>query len=294
MSVQWLQDAACILINHVSKMLDPKAIQNQFFRVAKSYDAASSLQRQVAEELIDRVELVRPTEEFLLDLGSATGHLGRSAKEKFPNMSIVEIDLSLAMAVESSTANASATTLVSSAEMLALSTESAPLVVSNMLLHWCDLGSVLAEVSRVLQVGGSFLFSTLGPDSLFEMRSAWAEVDTFAHVHDFLDMHNLGDALITAGFSEPVLDTDHFCVTYDEFLDLILSLRRMGATNARNDRRRTLTGKKRYQRAVDTYESFRNKDGKLPITYEVVYGLATKAHHWSGSSFPVVTRTEER
>jgi len=270
-------------------MLDASVIRAQFTRLAKSYDAASWLQNRSADELLDRVEMVGVVGDCLVDLGSATGYLGRSAKNKFPDKLVVEIDISLAMASESSKSNPSAKTLVSSAEMLALDNESVSLVIANMLLHWCDVSAVFSEVSRILKVGGSFFFSTLGPDSLLELRSAWAQADTLPHVHDFIDMHDLGDALIKAGFAEPVLDTDRLCVTYDDYINLIVDLRSMGAVNARQDRRRTWTGKKRYQRAMDEYEVFRNRDRKLPVTWEIVYGLATKDRSWLEKSIPVVT-----
>ena len=270
-------------------MLDASVIHAQFTRLAKSYDANSWLQNRIADELIDRVEMVGVVGECLVDLGSATGYLGRSAKNKFPDKSVVEIDISLAMASESSKSNPSAKTLVSSAEMLALDNESVSLVIANMLLHWCDVSAVLSEVSRILKVGGSFFFSTLGPDSLLELRLAWAQADILPHVHDFVDMHDLGDALIKAGLAEPVLDTDRLCVTYDDYMNLIVDLRKMGAINARQDRRKTWTGKKRYQRAMDEYEVFRNQDRKLPVTWEVVYGLATKDRSWLGKPIPIVT-----
>jgi malonyl-CoA O-methyltransferase len=272
-----------------STALDERAIQRQFKRVAAMYDSASLLQKKIADELIDRIELVSSAPDTLLDLGSATGYLGRRAIEKFPALSVISIDRIMAMANESSIADPGARTVIAAAENLALAQESVPLVMSNLLLHWCDVGAVFSEVARVLEVGGAFLFSTLGPDTLMELRAAWAEVDDYPHVHEFIDMHNLGDALVMSGFSEPVLDADRIRVTYKDVPGLVAELRDVGGANVRLDRRRTCTGKERYHRFVVAYESFREQ-GRLASTWEVIYGLATKDRATAGQSIPVVAR----
>ena len=269
-----------------SAALDGRAIQRQFMRVAGTYDSASLLQKKIADELINRIELVSSEPDTLLDLGSATGYLGRRAIEKFP---VITIDRVTAMANESSSADPGARAVIAAAENLALAEESVPLVMSNMLLHWCDVSAVFFEVARVLEIGGAFLFSTLGPDTLMELRAAWAEVDDYPHVHEFIDMHNLGDALVMAGFSEPVLDTDRIRVTYKDVPGLVAALRHVGGANVRLDRRKTCTGKERYDRFVDAYEAFREQ-GRLVSTWEVIYGLATKDRATAKQSIPVVTR----
>jgi malonyl-CoA O-methyltransferase len=275
--------------DELSPALDGRAIQRQFMRVAGTYDSASLLQKKIADELIDRVELVSSEPDTLLDLGSGTGYLGRRAIEKFPALSVITIDRVTAMANESSSADPGARTVIAAAENLALAQESVPLVMSNMLLHWCDVSAVFFEVARVLEIGGAFLFSTLGPDTLMELRAAWAEVDDYSHVHEFVDMHNLGDALVMAGFSEPVLDTDRIRVTYKDVPGLVAELRHVGGANVRLDRRKTCTGKERYHRFVDAYEAFREQ-GRLVSTWEVIYGLATKDRATAEQSIPVVTR----
>jgi len=268
--------------------LDERAIQRQFARIAATYDSASQLQQEIADELIDRIELVCPAPDTLLDLGSGTGYLGRRAREKFPALSVIAIDRVAAMANESSSADPGARTVIAAAEKLALAKESVPLVLSNLLLHWCDVGAVFFEVARILEIGGTFLFSTLGPDTLMELRAAWAEVDDYPHVHAFIDMHDLGDALVMAGFSEPVLDTDRVSVTYKGVPQLVEELRRAGGANARSDRRRTWIGKERYRRFVAAYETFREQD-RLASTWEVIYGLATKDRATAERGIPVVT-----
>ena len=130
--------------------LDKRAIQRQFSRVAATYDNSSFLQQEVADELIDRMVLMHPEATDLLDLGSGTGYLGRRAKEMFPKLSVICIDSVAAMAINAANANPNAGSVIASAEKLPLAKESIPLVLSNLLLHWCDVGVVFSEVARVL------------------------------------------------------------------------------------------------------------------------------------------------
>ena len=124
-----------------------------------------------------------------------------------------------------------------------------------------------------------------------ELRTDWAQVADYPHVHAFIDMHNLGDALIAAGFSEPVLDTDRIKVAYETAPQLIDRLRRVGATNVRRDRRSTLLGKERYARFLAACEAFR-KQGRLSLTWEVIYGLATKERMIDERRIPVIAMPE--
>src|SRR5690606_1933940 len=102
---------------------------------------------------------------------------------------------------------------------------------------------------------------------------AFAEVDAAPHVSRFLDIHQIGDAMMAAGFRDPVLERDVFTLTHADVLGLMRELRAIGATNADPARARGLTGKQRLQRVIEAYEAFR-EDGLLPATYEVVYALA--------------------
>ncbi len=155
-----------------------------------------------------------------------------------------------------------------------LADASIDLVYSNLCLQWCeDPGLALDEFRRVLRPGGMLLFSTFGPGTLQELRSAFASIDAAPHVSRFVDMHDIGDALLTTGFRDPVLERDDFILTYADARSLMRELRAIGATNADTKRPRALTGKARLQRVIAAYEAFR-RDGVLPATYEVVYAHA--------------------
>jgi malonyl-CoA O-methyltransferase len=134
---------------------------------------------------------------------------------------------------------------------------------------------VFAGFRRVLKPGGLLLVSTFGPDTLFELRGAFAEADNTPHVSLFPSIAQFGDALIAAGFKDPVLDRDEFTLKHDDLGDLMRELRTLGATNAMRERRRSLTGRARFARAAQAYEALRGEDGRLPATWEVVY-----AHAW--------------
>jgi len=160
------------------------------------------------------------------------------------------------------------------AAALPLREASVDLVLSNLVLHWCDdPDAVFAECRRVLRPGGLLTFTTLGPDTLAELRRAWAAADAHTHVHRFIDMHDLGDALVRAGLAEPVLDVERCTLTYGSVGDLARDLRAMGAANAAAGRPRGLTGRSSFERMAGAYEAYR-RDGRLPATCEVVYGQA--------------------
>ena len=151
---------------------------------------------------------------------------------------------------------------------------SADLIYSSLMLQWCDpLHIAFAEVRRVLKPGGLFMFSTFGPDTLIELRAAWAAADGGVHVNRFLDMHDIGDAAMQAGLSEPVLDVERIQLTYADARSLMRDLKAIGARNVAAARSRGLTSRARLQRMEEAYEFWRH-DGRLPATYEVVYGTA--------------------
>jgi malonyl-CoA O-methyltransferase len=161
------------------------------------------------------------------------------------------------------------------AEALPLASASVDLIVSNLTLQWCRPPVVFAEFRRVLRPGGLLVFTSFGPDTLMELREAWRAADgaAGAHVHEFVDMHDLGDQLLHAGFADPVLDVERVVLTYAEVRGVLRDLKQIGAHNAAQTRARGLTAKGRFARFEQAYETLR-RDGVIPATYEVVYGLA--------------------
>ncbi|UCH52208.1 MAG: methyltransferase domain-containing protein, partial [Pseudomonadota bacterium] len=167
-----------------------------------------------------------------------------------------------------------ASRLCADAEALPLATESVDMLVSNLTLQWCDPVRAFAEFRRVLRPGGVLMFTTFGPDTLTELRAAWRAVDASLHVHPFLDMHDIGDALVRAGLAEPVMDVERVTLTYADPVDVMRDIKSIGAHNAVYGRARGLTGKQHFAGMRAAYRQWENADGRVPATYEVVFGHA--------------------
>jgi malonyl-CoA O-methyltransferase len=148
------------------------------------------------------------------------------------------------------------------------------LVWSNLALHWHPQpDKVFAEWRRVLRVDGLLMFSNFGPDTFKELRAAFAALDGTPHALPFVDMHDFGDQLVEAGFSTPVMDMEHITVTYDTVAALLADVRALGG-NPLSTRRRGLVGRAAWQRMLAALEQQRRPDGKLGLTFEVIYGHA--------------------
>lgn len=260
--------------------LDRKRVAAAFDRAAPSYDAHAVLQRTVAERLDERLEVVRMDPEWILDAGAGTGTGARLLRKRYGRARVVLVDFAPCML---RTARSKARKWLSREGYLCADTSALPLpaasvdlVFSSLALQWSgDLEAACTELRRVLKPGGLLMFSTFGPDTLRELRRSWAEVDRHVHVHAFMDMHDIGDALIRAGFSSPVLDVERITLTYPDLHGLMRDLKRIGASNASAGRPPGLTGRRALTRVQAAYEQHR-RDGLLPATYEVVYG-----HGWA-------------
>ncbi len=264
-------------------------VARSFGNAAAHYDDVAVLQRQTGDELLDRLSLVTLQPKRVLDLGVGTGRNLTLLAKRYPNAQMLALDIAPAMLQQARQRYQKASGikrwlpysnmpfyLAGDAEKLPLADNSVDLIFANLALQWCDPRISLAEIQRVLRPDGLLMFTTLGPDTLRELRQAWAEVDDYPHVNMFYDMHDVGEAMMAAGLAEPVLDTDRYTLTYDSAMALMKDLKVLGARNVNSGRRRGLTGKNTIKQVGDAYETFR-RDGVLPATYEVVYG-----HAWGG------------
>jgi malonyl-CoA O-methyltransferase len=271
--------------------LDKAGVRAAFDRASPSYEAAAVLQSQVAAELLSRLEPFAFSPEVVLDLGAGTGRVSADLKRRYRSSTVIALDLAPGMLREAARHQRffrRFERVCGDAMRLPLGSASVDIVFSNLMLQWCDpLGDALAEVRRVLKPQGHFVFSTFGPDTLHELRSAWAEVDGNSHVNRFLDVHDVGDALMRAGLLEPVLDVDRHQITYRDAVTLMRDLKSIGARNETAGRPRTLLGRNHLQRVFNAYEAFR-QDGRLPATYEVVYGAA-----WGSAGRPAAAHAGE-
>ena len=258
-------------------------VRRHFNKAAAHYEKANHLQQLVLERLLDRLELIKMKPGRVLDLGSGPGHAASKLARRYKQSRVLEVDISADMLLHSASQASrffnKRQRLCADVEQLALSDNSIDLVFSNLMLQWSkDLDRAFFEVSRVLTNNGLFIFSTFGPDTLLELRKSWQSVDDKVHVNAFVDMHDVGDALIRAGFENPVMEVENITVRYDTVMQIMKDLKTLGANNANSGRRRSLTGKKRLSTMMDEYEKLR-EEGKLPVTYEVVYGHAWLPEH---------------
>jgi malonyl-CoA O-methyltransferase len=257
--------------------LDRPSIRESFDRASGQYDAAAVLQARVADELLERLAFFKFQPQVVVDLGSGTGRGTEQLKNRYRRALVVALDMAPGMLREARRRLRlfrRFERVCADAMRLPFADSSIDVVYSSLMLQWCDpLDIAFSEIRRVLKPEGFFAFSTFGPDTLKELRAAWADVDEYNHVNQFVDMHDVGEALGRAGLIEPVLDVDRIQLTYADTLSLMRDLKTIGAHNVTAGRPRALMGRSRLTRLQAAYEKFR-QDGRLPATYEVVYGAA--------------------
>lgn len=274
--------------------IDKARARASFGRAAETYDAAAILQKQVREEMLSRLDLVKLNPQVVLDAGCGTGLASHALQKKYAKSQVVSLDFAYPMLQKTrKTCNQSGlvhklksllgsrtqSLLCADIEALPLAKASTGLLWSNLAIQWCnDLDATLQEFHRVLQPEGLLMFSTFGPDTLRELRVATdaASGNEYTSVSRFIDMHDIGDALVRAGFSAPVLDVERFTLTYDDVKSVMRDLKSIGAHNATDGRARGLMGRGYFAKLEAAYEQFR-QDGKLPATFEVVYAHAWRA-----------------
>lgn len=262
--------------------VDKRCVRASFERAAPEYDRAAVLQREVGKRLLERLEPIRLQPTQILDLGAGTGRIAQALRKRYPAARVIAVDIAHAMLMQARKQSGwfrKPRFVCGDIERLPFRDRSVDLLLSNLTLQWCNgLDAAFAEFRRVLKPGAALLFTSLGPDTLRELRESWADADGYSHVNRFLDMHDVGDALLRAGLSEPVLDVERLTLTYADVNGLVRDLKTLGAHNVTAARARGLTGRGRWARMRASYERFRAA-GLLPATYEVVYG-----HAWAPSS----------
>ena len=257
--------------------IDKARARRSFDRAAPGYDAVAVLQREIGSRLLERLDYVRLSPKTILDLGCGTGQAIAPLMRRYPKARVIALDFAprmLRLARRRGTWLRRPWCLCADVEALPLAHGSVDLIVSNAALQWCnDLDATFRDLRRVLSPGGLLMFTSFGPDTLMELRAAWARVDSDVHVSPFADMHDLGDGLVRAQFADPVMDAERLTLTYTQVGDLMRDLKVLGASNAATARPRGLTGRRRLAAVEAAYEAWR-RDGRLPATYEVVYGHA--------------------
>jgi malonyl-CoA O-methyltransferase len=234
--------------------------------------------------MLERLEYVRLAPGRILDAGSGPAPQARQLLDRYRGAQIIALDFSLPMLgtlprtgwLARLAGRREPQGVCADIARIPLAARSCALVWSNMALHWAaDPQGAIAEFHRVLDLDGLLMFSTLGPDTLKELRAAFPGTPGRPHVHRFVDMHDLGDMLVAAGFAAPVMDTETITLTYATVEAMVADLRATGQACALAGRARGLLAPAGWARAREALQrSFR--DGRLPATIEVVYGHAWK------------------
>ena len=269
----------------MNEIFDARQVRHAFGRAAEGYGDASSLQREIESRLLESFEHyairhgdVKP--QVVVDLGCGPAHAAAWFRKQLPDARVLAIDAALPM-LQIANANTRGQWLRRKAvdrvcadlRALPLADASVDVLFCNLALQWIDdLPAAFAGFRRVLKPGGLLLCTTFGTETLYELREAFASADAVPHVSPFVDIAGFGDALVAAGFREPVLDRDLLVETLPDFTSVLRGLKAMGATNALHARRHSLSGRARFAAADAAYP--RDGAGRLPLTWEAVYAQA--------------------
>ncbi|SEI54793.1 methyltransferase domain-containing protein [Paraburkholderia diazotrophica] len=283
---------------------DSRRIRKIFDRRAATFDDVAFLPREIAQRMRERLDYIKVNPAQVLDAGCGAGDDLPSLRERFPEAPVFGTDLSQAMLARAVRHDATDTSWrrflpaslgkalgsrgprFAQADFSALPFVSGAFefIWSNLALHWHSRPDlVFPEWQRVLKVNGLLMFSTLGPDTLKELRGAYAEIEaahgvnTHKHVIDFVDMHDLGDMLVESGFEIPVMDQETLTITYKSPESLLADVRRWGAYPSRREGLPGVASRRMHKALLAALEARRRVDGTIPLTFEVIYGHAWKA-----------------
>ena len=262
-------------------------IKYSFNSKASSYDKYSLVQREVANRLCERLSLIKIKPLNILYIGCGTGYLSNSLYNLFPDASITCLDISFNMLNEAYKKNTKLNCVLSDAENMPFKNNTFDLVVSSFTLHWCDeVERIFSDIHRFLKDKGLFLFTTVGPSTLQELRDAYLFVDEEQHINTFSDMHLYGDSLLKHGFHDPVMDIENIVIEYNSFKDVLSSLKKTGANTVIGQEPKFIS-KSSYNKLAKNYP-LNNTNKRLPVTYEMIYGLAWKNNLKSNENIGVI------
>jgi len=267
-------------------LVDKRLVRRSFERAAATYDSAAVLQNEVCQRVLGRLDYIKCQPAAILDAGSGTGNALAGLAQRYPQARLIALDIAPAMLLRSRSRapwwknllarRPQPAAVCADIERLPVADASVGMVWSNLALQWVnDPQQAFAEMQRVLAPGGLLMFSTFGPDTLKELRAAYQGTDRHTHVNRFIDMHDIGDMLVHSGFADPVMDMEVLTLTYTDVRELMHDLKAIGAHNVTQGRPAALSGRARFEAMARNYETFR-RGGRLPATFEVVYGHAWK------------------
>lgn len=246
-------------------------IRDNFNKSAASYANHAFIQKEISIRLIERISAINIKAEIVADLGAGTGIFTDNLIQYTPKSKVLTIDF----AQQALAQNNAKIKLCADVEKMPISDNSIDLIASNLMLQWCDnLDIFFAQCYRILKPNGLIIFSTFGPDTLKELKASYLAANLTPNVNTFIDMHDIGDKILSSGFEGPVMEMEMLTLNYTNVIDLMKDLKGIGAQTVKN-RKQSIIGKNKFNNIIKMYEKYR-KDGKLPATYEVIYGHAWK------------------
>jgi len=260
-----------------SSIINKNWVRRAFDKAALTYDDAAVLQREVCLRMLEHLDPVKMVPNSILDVGAGTGFGVAQLMKRYKKARITAVDLAPAMLNQVAKQGSwlrRPELICADADHLPIADDSVDMIISSLMLQWSgDLERTFREFKRVLKPGGVLMFATFGPDTLMELRNSWAQVDGDGHVNQFIDMHDVGDALQRCGYADPVMDREMLTLTYSKVTDLMRDLKAIGANTPSGGRRRGLMTAKTLSAVAQAYEKYRENE-VLPASYEIVYGQA--------------------
>ena len=248
----------------------PQRVRSAFDRAAPGFAKRDFLHAEIRRRMLEQLEWVRIEPERIVDAGAGTGGAREELLRRFPEVRVLSLDSSLGMLRAGAGER-----VCGDMQQMPIADGCAQLLFSNLALHWCPaIGAALAEFRRVLDSPGLVFFSMFGPDTLRELRRARSRAGFADDPETLLDMHHLGDALVQAGFADPVMSAERFPVPYADYATLEGDLRRCGPGRAMMPRDAGLAGRGRRRVVEEAFAAQRGPGGMVAVSIEVVYGQA--------------------
>lgn len=257
--------------------IDFPAVLKALEAAAKTYgEGAEKILRVIANRLLERLDFIRLNPLRVVDFGSRTVYTTRVLLNRYKKAEIISFHFSVSLlnrVKDGFRRYCDSKMVIGEYTLVPFVDRSVDLIFSNLTFQWSfDLQQTLQECHRILRPGGLLLFSTVGPDTLKELRESFS--DKKRHVHTFYDMHDIGDMLTHCHFLDPVMDMEYLSIRYSSVLQLMADLKIIGAHNAAQDRSRGLMGRNQWYQMLKAYETWRDENHTIPATIEVIYGHA--------------------
>jgi malonyl-CoA O-methyltransferase len=267
-------------------MIDKDYKRKAFDRYAKTYDAYSSLQDKISDNLFKKLDMIKPRSNLILDLGCGTGRNGKILKDKFKKIKLINYDFSINMLREARKKQNNLTNsyletddlnfVCGDIEELPFPKNTFDIVWSTSSFQWCNnISNTFKEIQLILKPGGLFIFSTFGPNTLFELKNITKEISKYQKTNDFISIQYIKNILDTEGFKNPIINSEDFCIAYKDVTKLFLDLKKIGASSGFESKKIGLSGKLFLKLISEGYKKY-SYDDIFPATYEVLYGYAWK------------------